>query len=149
MASGYGSIYYVKARGVWVAAAEVLTPTGKRKRKTFTARTEAEARARLDRWRADNPTPFARDRAAGSHSAEEWFAVQRASGGACHYCGRRTTTATPRGHATHRNKDHRVPLIRGGTDDIGNIVVACRSCNVEKGRMTDAEYIAWKAARVG
>lgn len=30
--------------------------------------------------------------------------------------------------------DHVIPVSRGGTDDIGNLVAACRRCNIGKGR---------------
>lgn len=29
--------------------------------------------------------------------------------------------------------DHRVPYVRGGTDDAHNLVVCCRTCNTSKG----------------
>lgn len=44
-------------------------------------------------------------------------------GGRCVYCG---------GEATAR--DHVVPLSRGGTDGIENVVPACRPCNLLEGR---------------
>jgi hypothetical protein len=36
--------------------------------------------------------------------------------------------------------DHTVPLMRGGQDDPDNVVLACRTCNSQKGPMTDLEY---------
>lgn len=49
-------------------------------------------------------------------------AIIAAHGGACHYCG------TP--DAAH--VDHIVPRIDGGTDDLGNLIAACLSCNLRK-----------------
>lgn len=44
-----------------------------------------------------------------------------AHGGVCHYCG---------DAATH--VDHIVPRALGGTDDLGNLIAACRACNLHK-----------------
>src|SRR5882724_5177906 len=51
----------------------------------------------------------------------------------CHYCAR----ALPLGRLTI---DHRIPIIRGGTDDHSNLVLACLTCNAQKGPMTDQEF---------
>lgn len=51
-------------------------------------------------------------------------------GRACAYCDRPATT-----------HDHVIPILRGGTNHIGNIVPACRHCNSEKGART---VIEWK-----
>jgi 5-methylcytosine-specific restriction protein A len=40
----------------------------------------------------------------------------------CRYCGGPATTV-----------DHLIPKARGGTDDDGNLVAACRPCNSAKG----------------
>jgi hypothetical protein len=40
--------------------------------------------------------------------------------------------------------DHVVPLFRGGTDSIGNILPACRTCNTSKGIKTLTEWRMWK-----
>lgn len=37
--------------------------------------------------------------------------------------------------------DHILPLSRGGTNDIDNIDVVCKSCNTSKGRRTKEEYL--------
>ena len=39
-------------------------------------------------------------------------------------------------------KDHRVPLARGGSDAISNIVPACLECSRFKGNMTEPEFQA-------
>lgn len=36
--------------------------------------------------------------------------------------------------------DHVIPRIRGGSDRISNLVIACKTCNQEKGSRTAAEY---------
>ena len=36
--------------------------------------------------------------------------------------------------------DHVIPLTRGGTDSIGNLVSACRSCNASKNNRTITEW---------
>jgi 5-methylcytosine-specific restriction endonuclease McrA len=36
--------------------------------------------------------------------------------------------------------EHKVPLCRGGAHSPDNIVLACKSCNNQKGRMTDIEF---------
>lgn len=40
--------------------------------------------------------------------------------------------------------DHKMPVSRGGTDDLDNLVLACVQCNVEKQDMTDTEYLRRK-----
>jgi len=39
-------------------------------------------------------------------------------------------------------RDHVVPRVRGGSDDIENIVLACNDCNSEKGARTPDEWMA-------
>lgn len=73
--------------------------------------------------------------AAGRFTPSEWLALVDEWSGLCAYCGMaRPLTA-----------DHRIPLSRGGTNDIGNILPACRPCNASKGRLTEGEY---RAARI-
>lgn len=39
--------------------------------------------------------------------------------------------------------DHLIPIGRGGSHSIGNLVSACRSCNVRKGNKLPIEYRIW------
>jgi 5-methylcytosine-specific restriction endonuclease McrA len=75
--------------------------------------------------------------AAGTHfTFEEWEALLKAHDGRCAYCG-----STGRIEA-----DHRVPLCRGGSNEISNIIPACRPCNRRKHRKTELEFRALLAA---
>lgn len=58
----------------------------------------------------------------------------------CYYCGALLIDAP--GHMHRPTIDHRTPLSRGGTNAIGNLVVACFSCNNAKDRMTEREFRA-------
>lgn len=68
---------------------------------------------------------------AGTHfTFAEWEALLKQYEGRCGYCG-----STERIEA-----DHRIPLCRGGSNDIDNILPACRSCNRRKHRKTEDEF---------
>ncbi len=64
----------------------------------------------------------------------------QAMGGACFYCGRADAPLT---------EDHAVPLSRGGSDDIDNILPACKPCNSAKSAKTADEFIACGGRRGG
>lgn len=94
-------------------------------------------------WRTANPernqTKSRRHRvrklgAAGSHTTEQWLALLATYGGYCAYCGHAATTLT---------MDHWTPLYRGGSDDIDNILPACKLCNSSKGTKIGPERTAW------
>lgn len=38
--------------------------------------------------------------------------------------------------------EHKIPLSRGGTNDISNLAMACKDCDTAKGSMTEEEYRA-------
>ena len=153
-----GSVYQIND-GRWRASAEIPRKPGEpRKRKTFTAKTREEAERRLTDYMGENPslpprtTPRHLDRAnaPGHHTDTQWWALVRSVQRVCAYCGIETNPYAEFRHAENAiQRDHKVPLIRGGSDDIENIAVACRSCNREKGTMTAEEYTEWKAQTDG
>lgn len=75
----------------------------------------------------------------GSHSSEQWRALLESCGWRCAYCD----VALTKGTAC---RDHRLPLSRGGSNDIENIVPACRRCNLRKHDKTAEEFRAYLAA---
>ena len=56
--------------------------------------------------------------------------------GLCSYC------RLPAGSSPHF--DHVIPVVRGGAHAIGNLVLACASCNLSKGSKTVMEWRMWK-----
>lgn len=52
-----------------------------------------------------------------------------------------TTYSLPQ-HIKHAFIEHKHPRHLGGTDDLDNLVLACRWCNGKKGTTPYAEYIA-------
>lgn len=56
----------------------------------------------------------------------------------CVYCGEPATQV-----------DHIVPVSKGGTDDVSNLVPACRSCNSSKGNRDVDEWRSTIAANGG
>lgn len=62
------------------------------------------------------------------------------SGGRCWYCGDFLT------EDAGFHVDHVAPRIHGGTDDLGNLVPACRFCNTSKGALA---LTAWRQRRGG
>lgn len=40
--------------------------------------------------------------------------------------------------------DHMLPISRGGTNDLSNLVTACQHCNRQKHDKTVSEYLKWR-----
>lgn len=68
----------------------------------------------------------------GSHTVAERLIKFQEYGNCCAYC-RLPKPLT---------EDHDIPLARGGTDDISNIVPACQSCNSKKNTKTAVEFLS-------
>jgi 5-methylcytosine-specific restriction endonuclease McrA len=61
--------------------------------------------------------------AGGSHTEAEWKEVCARFNHCCAHCGKQKKLT----------RDHIIPLVRGGSDDISNIQPLCTSCNSRKG----------------
>ena len=70
--------------------------------------------------------------AEGSYTQEEWQAKLQEHDNRCTYCGVDLEDSPTR--------DHDIPVSRGGTNYIDNIVPACRACNSTKNTKTGEEY---------
>ena len=80
---------------------------------------------------------LARGAAGPYHNNSEWEKLLRRHNGKCAYCGERPA----------EHKDHIIPISKGGTDAIGNILPACRECNLSKGNKLLAEWKLWKKVK--
>jgi len=108
-----------------------------RHRESHKAVMAAYHKAHPEVLRAKSSGYRARARAAeGRFTSAEWRAQVASYDGTCAYCGSRERVEA----------DHRIPLSRGGTNSIDNILPACRSCNGTKHKMTEEEFRARRAA---
>jgi len=122
-----------------------------------------KARLAMRRWRAEHPEEHrerrrdweARSReirrtiwqrrrarilgAEGSYTVTEWLELVASCGGRCGYCGAPGALAV----------DHRLPIARGGTNRIENLIPACKTCNSRKHLMTEEEFRARLARERG
>lgn len=67
----------------------------------------------------------------GSYTVAEWRDKLTLYGGCCIYCG----------EAKKLTIDHKVPLFRGGSNSIENLVPSCGECNSRKGTKTAHEFV--------
>lgn len=69
------------------------------------------------------------------HFTESEFTEKfNALGRKCYYCGKILTEENV-------TRDHYIPLVKGGTDDIDNIVPCCQHCNSTKRNQMPDEFI--------
>lgn len=65
--------------------------------------------------------------------------------GRCFYCESEITHYSKKSNSLEI--DHKLPRSRNGSDDLDNLVAACRACNRSKGDMTAEEYMAKRNSR--
>ena len=119
------------------------TPSARLKQKEKNAKFRREhkdrARALTLDWLRRNPEWLAnyqarryalRRGAQGRHTAEEWQRLCEEHGHVCAYCGENVALT----------RDHVIPLTRGGSDNIENILPACQPCNSSKRNKTLEEW---------
>ena len=70
--------------------------------------------------------------AGGSFTTVEWIQLLQRWNWTCAYCGERGPL----------QPDHRIPLARGGSNSIENILPACARCNQRKALITEEEFRA-------
>lgn len=74
-----------------------------------------------------------------SHTTRQWTAKFFRCGMRCWYCYK-PLSLLPGDGIQVATKDHQIPISRGGSDRIENIVPACFECNRYKGDMTEEEF---------
>jgi len=100
--------------------------------KHFQARIDASPNRRAVRRAVDQRRRMRLCLNGPSFTAQEWLALVARYENRCAYCGSPGLL-----HA-----DHRIPVARGGSGLIENILPACASCNLRKHIMTEEEFRA-------
>lgn len=144
---GTGSIYQ-RPNGSWCGQVSIGHGAGRRRRTIYgksrdevaatvdriLSRPESDREAVVQRSSPDTDGSWldalGRADAIESHTAGQWI-TKRDAVGCCVYCG----SAGP------LEPDHVIPVTRGGSNGIGNIVPSCRRCNGAKGADTAYEFI--------
>lgn len=75
-----------------------------------------------------------RSRSGPHFTVEEWELIVTKLKGLCGYCGKKRKLTV----------DHKMPLSKGGSNTIDNIMPACISCNTSKRNKTAEEFVAYK-----
>ena len=108
---------------------------------------KAEYAASRNEWRKQHPEEFkvqkhnyrARRRgAAGTFTTDELREIAHQQDNRCYYCHKLFFNGTLE---RDQHIEHKIPIIRGGSNDISNIVLSCSSCNIKKNRKTDREFL--------
>lgn len=103
--------------------------------------------ARVTQWGNDNKErrranirnrTAMRKGAPGSHTDAEIIAMLEAQNWQCVYC--------PASLRQHRHIDHKIALINGGSNDIGNLQGTCPVCNMRKGAKDHDKFVEELAA---
>lgn len=70
----------------------------------------------------------------GKRKRRIWAAIEaEGRDKVCAYCGTEVHRGLPPAHPNAANLDHAIPRSRGGTNELSNLVVACFSCNQNRG----------------
>lgn len=130
----YQAAYYVANRDRILSRVKAHTEANYGRIMEYHARYAVENREKVNAWGASTKC---RRRArlaggGGSHTIAERQEKFAKLGNICFYCG-------TGGKLTI---DHDVPIARGGSDNIGNILPACGSCNRRKSKKTAMEFLA-------
>jgi len=146
---GRGTIYQRASDSLWIGRIDVSQSP--RKRVVFSGKDQATVEAKMDTWLAEHmphrldPQPtngrrehMLRAKSIATHTAAEWRVKEAAANGLCYYCERPVDIGGV--------KDHIVPVSRGGSDGIDNVVLACWDCNDAKRDMDAEAFIEWARA---
>jgi 5-methylcytosine-specific restriction endonuclease McrA len=74
----------------------------------------------------------------GSYTLEELNSLFAIQDYLCYYCG---TPFFDNTLNAEYHIDHKIPLSRGGTNDISNLVISCPVCNLSKHTKTTGEFL--------
>lgn len=100
--------------------------TGREQRKLYVIRHPERVRASAQKQRAK------RLKAPGEYTGHDLLRLFKGQGGKCWWCSCKLRNGF--------EVDHRIPLSRGGSNSIGNLVVSCMPCNRSKHDKLPSEW---------
>jgi 5-methylcytosine-specific restriction endonuclease McrA len=100
---------------------------GRKNRKLYVERHPERVKASSQNQRAK------RKQIIGEYTGQDLLTLFKGQGGNCWWCGCKIKGKF--------EVDHRIPLSRGGTNELGNIVVSCFGCNRSKYNRLPSEWI--------
>ena len=74
--------------------------------------------------------------AEGFHNQLDLNQLRETQKDRCNYCGDELNGGG--------ELDHKIPLLKGGTNWVTNLAWTCRTCNRDKGSKTASEFLAWR-----
>jgi 5-methylcytosine-specific restriction endonuclease McrA len=101
----------------------------KRHRDKYRSTPKHKALHRLTQFRRRSRMEIQSDGTVTETLLNELYATER-----CYYCRSKVDP-------NNRTIDHRIPLSRGGSHSVKNLVMACHQCNSSKSDKTEAEYL--------
>jgi 5-methylcytosine-specific restriction endonuclease McrA len=121
-------------------------------RKYYKAHTEKEFK-RVRKWQKEHPENCrlsqhrrrARLNGKGDYTIDELYGQFEQQEGFCFYCGELLYSSFD--NVIH--VDHKIPVSRGGSNTIENIVISCASCNLKKGTKTPEEFLQSQTLKKG
>ena len=128
--------HYIRCANRPIEQRRITTKKTKAKRSEYYAE---DARKRSRKWRKENPELNQENKRihrarkvgnGGRHTQNQWLELCAKFEFRCVCCFR----------ITYLTRDHVIPLLMGGTDNIENIQPLCRSCNSRKGARNCIDY---------
>lgn len=116
----------------WLKDREGIKMREKERQKKYVVNNRERIRERL------RASKLKRREVEGFHSFQDWITLLKEYENRCFYCNDKMTKYVG---PKQRTRDHIIPLAKGGTDDIDNIVPACRSCNSSKGIKLQGDFL--------
>ena len=113
-------------------------------REEINAKNKAYRAQNHDKVRGWNNGRRARQKGAvGSHTVAEWEAKKKEHGRRCLDCGAKEGHQAANGSRMKLTRGHAVPLCKGGSNAIVNIIPQCLRCNLKQGRNIHPSVVAF------
>lgn len=116
-------IHYLRRRDERLRKQKIYAEKTKEHKKEYDKRYRQENKNKRSHWA--NRRRIAKANAGGAHTMGEWENLKAQYNWTCPACKKPSRN-------TELTRDHIIPIVKGGSDNIENIQPLCRSCNCKK-----------------